>query len=710
MGVPNGWLLACAVSLLFSPDPTTTAARGYTPDRLPEEAWLSHAETLSNEWGEAQATETRSGILIDSSLFPSAEAAEKAPTVNSIEGSGEADFEGTGGKVPRIVSRRLFLFSALGVWLAFLCLGFLSVDVRRPSAQKAGVRSKPDADMTVGKAPEEGEGPAEEGAAADLPAGPAFMAEDPTAEIRARVENVRGLLPAAKRLGAAVDSVQAKKLLRRVQETVGALEAEAAEVGNSKRFEAALEVALQAFGSLHQAAIEQAKAAAKLDSPPLPFAVMEPWGDDAAGAMPDLEQEIASETMRPFMTSLRSVHQSILKLSQRRSELHSRLSTGRHFVGEDDGHLLTSAASDFGLLRATTEAKRRATEAAEELKEGILDVIRTSLLARRENAWLLLRKDMELVEVYAALEVDARGTDEDSGGAASPTAFARGNSMERLQSMIEEVETLLLQVGSDNQSVRTKDTVEHVAAAAERATVTEMQAAALLARCWEVADSLPGLPEHLNSIATQMLRDISQRIQRRARSDNNLVQGVVEEIQETSAEFFPGMGDPSTTIKKQNLRLSLVVDLMKKVTEVVHRAETRTKEAEETVQALRRVTRLQPALEQTSKARASLIALAMLKEEAFLFRLSYHLMAFLEKEVDYTTTLAALAASYKFGAPCPEKEQLKGLQAQLKAAKTAVEEAKTLTEAAEAVARMRAHAEAMDDVVYGYMTARLTSL
>ena len=131
-------------------------------EMLFEGSYPSSAETLSNEWGGAQARATQTDSLFETSMMASGYTAD-LPTASHIEVSDAGTSQGTGPNVARGVSLSPSIIRGLGASLALLlCLGFLTAGLKRQYASKAEARLQTEAELLPGEARKDRAGEASE--------------------------------------------------------------------------------------------------------------------------------------------------------------------------------------------------------------------------------------------------------------------------------------------------------------------------------------------------------------------------------------------------------------------------------------------------------------------------------------------------------------------------------------------------------------------
>ena len=652
-----------------------------------EWSYPSYAETLSNEWGGARANATQTASLFETSMVASENTAD-LPAASAIEVSGKGSSQRTGPNEARGVSLSSSILRSLGTSLALLLLlGFLTAGLKRDFASKAKARLQTEAELPPGEAPKEAELTKQASPTGEVES----STEDKRAKTRGRLEAVRALLPAAERLVAALRSAEAQNLLRKVQESVRALETQETEVKSSKGLEGPLEDALAAFRELHQAAVERVEAMAQNAAFLSPFPLLGPWGEEPeAEAVSDVQHGLADqETVRAFVISLRSFYQSAKSLSQRFLDVQRRLST-EHFADERDGQLLIAAAKDLEYLRTTDIIRIRTIEVAEKLKEGTVHAIRTLLLWEREFGLLHIRSDVESMQLYADLARESANT--------SPAPRV-ASALNALHAELKLTTALLDRLQSDVQTMRTSNTVGLIVEADMRARQLQRWATASLERCLDLQRGIATLPQDLNDASRQKLAELARRLNQRATSLNSIVKGASNEAEEVAGDLLPSPTDPSKS-GPQHVNGNIAISLLQSLKAIGHMAESRVQDIESVEQALQEVNLLRPGMEQVQTAAASVTSLATDKKTALFMLLSCRLTAFLERDAELISHVVNQVALPCFNQSHPESVELKELQRRLNADKAALKAATTLTEAARAAASMRAHANTFVELAH----------
>lgn len=655
------------------------------------EDWPSHVVPPNNGWGESEYAQTHTVSLLENSLVESEDGAfPNTASLTSIHVSDNMPAKDAGHSPVQGASRKRFFMMGLGISLALLlCAGLLTRGVKRPSAPKEEAFPKSD------------EGAVAEEHTGEPPIGPTAPIKDLTLDTRARLETVRTLLPAAEKLAAAVDSVQAKELLSILQASVGEPEAETEKVEDSSTLEASLERALGALRELHESALQQAQALVQADALLPAFPSLGPWGAEASEAMLEVEQGLEADALGSFVTSFRSLNENATRLAMRFNEVGARLSSERQFIDEKDGSLLVSTAADLECLRATDDSKRRATVQGQKLRHGLILCVKALLLGDREESLQQLKRNLALLALHEQLVRNAWEELEGPEAAAAPAKETEA-LLNTLEDMLEEARELVEQASSEVQSMRTSTTVEDVAVADRRAEELEERAFAVLTRCRRVAQSLPMLPESFDLTTKELLINMATVAYESALPVNAVVQRALQAIKARSAMHSPGMYDPSA-ISTQYVNHSIHKSLLDSITQTAHEAETWLKDTEASLEALRQSEEVKYAMEQMQRAVTNVDRLLKEKELSVLQMLTSFLLRVLEGDIDHAAAIATSAMAHEFDPTCSELPQLQELQRQFQAGRMAAKDAKTLSEAAEAAASMRARAFEMENLVYGYM-------
>lgn len=653
------------------------------PGMPSEDTSPSIYSTLDIEWAETQETTTQVASFRESSLAASDVTSESITATSYTMETSERPAEGPAGKTDQKVPRPPALLRGMGISLAFLVfVGLLTVGMKRHYARKTDTHPRKQAELGPGEAQKEDE-PAKEG----KPIGKEKVPVD-EAQTRARLEAIRELLPAAARLAAALDSPESQRLLTIVQKSVGQLEMDPAKVPDIK---ASLQSGLKALRSLHQDAIERAEAIMEADKFLPGPAEMGPWEQTSTEALLGGEQGPEGTAVSPLMTNLRSFHQIAVKMSRRLADVHARMSVLRTFKGERDGQLLLATAAGLEALLATNEAKQHAVTVAQHLRESVSGGVEALFLVQRENALYELQQKFEVMRLVANLAKSKTG-EETSGDT---------ESLQEVEGGIEEVTRLVARLCSECKRIRERATAVEMLAAVPQIERLEERAVELIDTLWEDSVVLPGLPDRLDSSTKKLVEAIAQRAHQRVTSEVASVKESLRQIAESGRNALPGLRNPSESDDEARTG-SNGNDLMTQIGMITNAVERLADAAAHSLDYLMQSDELTSSLEQIRKIIEFARWIGDEKQKALLLQGYCVQAAGLERDMTYSNSLAARAASRVLGPSRPEKQELEKLQRQFEAARTAAMQAQTLHEGATAVAAMRAHAEAMDEIVHAY--------
>lgn len=672
-------------------------AQGSSLGTYSEEMWPSYTATLVNEWIWEQDTQAHPLSSLDSSLVSSeGTVGPPAGTASSTVAPAEGSAEGPGSRAAHGVSPRRHFPWGLSVLLALLiCVSLLTVNLKQPSVHKADIRTEAAATETpsaeVPKEPESAKG--EEPIAEPLE-GPQVATEDRTAEICARLEKVRGLLPVAKKLASLVAWTESKQLLSRVQESVGALEAQPAETQDSKNLEEALENGLDALRKLHEAAIERADAIMQTEISRSASGLMGLDVEEAPEAISEIDEEIEAETVRPFMTFLHSLHERDDGLCCLLGNVRVRLSKGGRFADEQDERLLQAAAEGLEFLYAASESRTQVIRTSEILHKSVFGGLRDLFCMERHEVFMQLYEALALLHLFADLERAGERATRDAAETASPPDAEEQTPLNTLERGLREVAELLPQLSAEAEVMGTATTPVAVFAANARAERLEKQARSLLEMCWKTAGTLPNLPERLSMTHRQVVMRAALSAHKHVVSKANTVKGILSDIAESTSKAAPGR-HPSTAHDTQHLNASIRAALLASAGEAADQANMVARDAEELVQILKQLDQLKPTMEYLQRLTRNAIRIGEEEEKVRLLLQRSRLLSFLESDMNYGAIVASRAGSHEVDLSSPVYQKMADLQRQLNAALTAAEKASTLMEAADTVAAVRRHADAL---------------
>lgn len=228
---------------------------------------------------------------------------------------------------------------------------------------------------------------------------------DDYAAARARLQKIKGLLPAAKRLALAVSTDESAKLLTTRQGAVEDGGAAATSLVDNRTLERFLTKTEGALRRLHQASIEHAKQviqAAKFLPALLAFG---PWGEETFDSSHKVGACVNFQRAELLFKSYLSPCEHAGGLNERLEEVEKQVLSKLRFENAGDGDVLLTTAAAVGSLRATSESMTHAVTVAGDLGKDSVFGIKCTIIGNHNEIIWDIENHVSALECRAAAAV-----------------------------------------------------------------------------------------------------------------------------------------------------------------------------------------------------------------------------------------------------------------------------------------------------------------
>lgn len=520
--------------------------------------------------------------------------------------------------------------------------------------------------------------------------------EDRMRETRARLKKIEVLLSAAEKLSIAVNTEEARNLMKTLRGCLAKKDTGTAERRNIEKVEASLANALKALRRLHQAALKKADAIVQADRAVPELSTLGFSRDEVDEALLNYEQRCMQPTVCPLIKTYRSLLKSAAALPKRIQAIASRLSFQRPFENEADEDVLLSTAAAFEALRATSACRKRLANVGQEMSNAVLEGVKLSFITSRERALLYIKGEVQLLGLRCALKKNAAIAGK-GFAPAQPSDTGTGEvAWAAVEKSLTNVEALLAQLRSNVEALRKSTSLVVAALTARESFETEKNARSLLLKCFELNDLLRSNPQFLDGEAFLMAKHMGISNAEAVRRESELLKKSLQKMLKILGEG----NDSFSPTRSSAFNKFLTVTFIEQAKATAAVAEMRRQNTAKVLESLKKAKGVSGALEDLTKLSMNCFYQTVDRGRLHGFELSARLLAFLVDDVEHWTTQADSMASQISQLPGCERSKFKNLQQEFNAARKNVEDARTLTAAASAAAHMRAHLLAMQELLF----------
>ncbi|CDJ27042.1 uncharacterized protein EMH_0079020 [Eimeria mitis] len=584
-------------------------------------------------------------------------------------------------KPERRLVRISSLTKGLGAFLTLsLCVWFLSAG-KKPRPVSSEGASEPSDDIT-------GKGfSTQSGSLAITP-----LVGSQSEELR-RLQRVQMLLPSASRLAAAIGTPEAQKLLGSAQKASTEARLAAKSVLDGKRLTVSLNSAVDALRSLHQVALQQAKALVQ-DGADIPVFSLIESEEVEDSVKNEVDHVIEGQSVLPYMVYLRTVQESVIDISRRFEDARKRLLAETEFSDERDEQMLVSAATELEWLLSLSERKRQAVRRATTLKGCAISGVRVHLKCLVEEWTRTIQGNAELLHAYVDLVSSGiEASFEDYSPA--DLAVEDTSTVCTLRRKLAKVKELLSEMRRAKEAVHTSQSVGSSVAAFKRAEQLQGEAKDLLDDCWETTKLLPPPKSELSPSDVAVLGRTAKKLQIVTEEHNAAVGDSLSVVYRRCSDALQKGSTGEESAKYINP--SVAEQLRAEALATEGKLALHYQEVQEAVAKLQNAGELTDALILLEDLEGHIPVFVECNKRAVLLVLETYLQTLLEEDIRASVKTAARTFSSKLILTGPNRMHFEKLRGRFNKAKTAVNKATTLTEAAQAAAKVRMHADALSD-------------
>ncbi|CDJ59919.1 hypothetical protein, conserved [Eimeria maxima] len=521
-------------------------------------------------------------------------------------------------------------------------------------------------------------------------------ANDPSEEMR-RLQTVRGLLPAASRLAAAIGTSEAENILSSVHKSFSVVGHTAGLALDSKRIEDSIKSGLQGLRLLHTVALRHAAALADDGTLVPSFSVLESeevgtWVED------EIKHVFEGDTVLPFIVYMHSLKQSVIDISQRFTRARDRLSMVTPFRDERDEDRLISAAAELDWLLSLGERKRQMIERAATLKDCAISGVRIHLKYHVEEWIRTLQGSLELVHAH----VDLVSNDLESSFENSSTlehAVEDTGNIHTIRRKLAKVNDLLQGMRRAKQAVHESTSVEIGVSAFKEAEQLMKEAQDLVDDCWEAANTLSSRQVELSSSDVALLESAAAKTRVIVDEQKASIVASLSIVHNRCLDALHGDGTMMASAK--HINSSVAEHLRSQAFSIEQMVASRYQGMQNIATQLRETKDLKDATSLLENLEEYLPIFVELNKRAVLLVLESYLHIMLEDDIQASVKIATRASSSKFLITGPNRMHFEDLRLQFDDAKKMANNASNLTEAVKAAANVSQHAYALNDFAEG---------
>lgn len=608
--------------------------------------WSSHAEIAESKWLGTQYTKTDNSSFLGDGLVTWEESSEQT----SAHARNVRDEDAPEGSRPGTV-QRAFRFPAplknISAFLALLlCVGLLNASLMRRTKLKR-----------------------EE--------------YDRMQQARTRLEKVKALFPATKRLALVVNSVESHVLLKKVANILAENDMASPATTRAEKFEAFLANALKAIRKLQRIAIKEAAVVMQADKSHVDFSTLALVSEHSTDVLFRLEQCSEELTVQPLVRTYRSLLDSADTLNKQYRDSAKRLFSQRLFQNEGDIDVLVEIAASFEALRDVGSSRRRLYALGLETEKNVLEAVKMMFLARRNHALRDVEGDLQMLRLRCSLAKRAEEAGADSAAAGTQIPDQGQISWAAMEKVAQQVEWLLAELRLGAETLRASTTLAATTAANRHSFKIEEKARVLLEQCERMEALLPSIPEHI---------DVETRVLLQEMATNN-----VETVRSESTKLLEELSKLRTTIGREGrwfmlpepLNKSIAKNLVQQANVIVSMATERAKHTAKVGINLGNEETAKRAFEKLLKCGVDVVFQTQDSGRMATLKLCSRLVVLLEEDIEYIVLQAGKAESQSSLLFGKQKQQYEDLRRKYDEAKKAVVDAQDPSEAADAVANMR---------------------
>lgn len=673
-----GLLWVCVLLRYEQMLPATEAFLAHMPA---EDMWPT-AGTMSI----SEFAETQTDLLLGASLDTFEERVENLATTESRT-IGSSPTLGVPSPKPEVKgSRKPAVFKGLGAILALVvCVWFLSADKKTGAVSEAGSALGDEASEPFYEA-------AEGASTQDYHLASKLLVDDELKE-RRRLERVRGLLPSASRLAAAVGTNEAQKQLINLQKALSAASLAAKSPLNDNRVEESLTCAMDALRSLHRTAVQQATVLAQ-DGAEVPVLSLLDSGELEDSVKNELQHVIDDESVAPFTVYMRSLQDSVIDMSRRFERSRERLLAATEFTDEKDENMLVSAAVELEWMRTLRERKRQVVSRATTMKKCAVCGIRVSLKFEVEERIRIMQGSVELLGARLSLISNAI-EDSFETSSAPKRAVEDTGKLHTVRKKLADVKELLNEVKKEKEAVHVSSSVGSAAAAFRKAEQIMGEAQAMLDDCWDATNDLPPPNQELSTGDIAILARSAAKAQ--AIADEQKA-GVVSNVAVVYNRSSHGVQEDGTVVESIKRISPLVAEQLRaQAKETEEQMMWHYQDMQEAATQLQTTDELTDGMILLGNVHEHVPNLVECNKRAVTLALDSYLYTLLQEDIQASMKAVSRVFSGETLFTAQNRMHIEQLRRGFNKAKTAVSTATTLTEAAEAAGKMRMNAEGLTD-------------
>lgn len=508
---------------------------------------------------------------------------------------------------------------------------------------------------------------------------PGLLIDEGRTEAKARLEQVKRLLPAAERLALAVGFDQASELLAIVQGALQQVDERKVDASHKK-----LNDALQALCTLHNAAIGRAKEIIRTDRD---FPVLSPLimqGDDKSA-------RLGRDTEHLIMLTHHSLCECSAKLAHMFDGVSIRVLSERNFRDVEDGDVLLNTAISLESLRAISSFRRHFAAVADDLREDAISSLKISLSGRSQMGIRNIEGNLALLRVrVASLEKTGKTAEEF-------TAQRKQVDIGFVEGRLEKVAFLLSQLRLIGEAVEVSTTVEAAREAAARAADLEKEANELLEECSSFVGRFVAFVQSFEGGVEVSVKGVAEKQLTIAEMENFFLLKTVQE----ASDMIEDAHAKALTTGAFRLNDHILIQLLDSAEDISVREEGNFDRIKFSAQNLKDTHNAADAVDELRHLKAGMFVHAVNKLQAQLLKLRCRLVAFLQEDMNFVASEAERISTQDFNFSDLGKRKYGRLRKKLRAALKAAEKAPTLLEAAVAAADVRTYSLALQDFVLG---------
>lgn len=522
------------------------------------------------------------------------------------------------------------------------------------------------------------------------------------AQTEARLEKVKGLLPAAERLASAVATDKSTQLLTTLQEIIRATDL-TTPATDSEELEGNLKGALRALRKLHEAAIKRGSEILQASKFLHPIPPLSHFIDE------DLGTQIGNEEIRKnvlegfFVRSYQGIFRSATRLYRRFTDAGRRLGADRRFESEEDGGVLMDAALTVEALSSTTKDLRQLSSLAAHVEKALHAETKALLTMEHEKTIRALKVELQMHRLYASLVKDAL-KDLENSSAHTISADKLTTALSDMGANLVITGLFLNQAETETLKLGDSPTLPFAIKASRQADALEAQAERSLQKCSTGREAFSDLELQLNLRGSQALKEIADKMVQRVKMLNEKIQHSATHVKSRFAGHFEdsGVGGKGKT---QHLNPAIIKRLLQTLDDIAHRGGACVAEATALQEKVK-------GLSTMCAARAAISSLGTLMRTQEMGRIVACESAFrlcqidsFEVEVRLLIHQVAHAALHDSHLSTSEKQKYAEAKESFNAATRAAGEAENPLDAIGAVDAMRQHTITMGNIFFRSVAA-----